>query len=77
MREALSYFEPRRVWEAALRGHLVAARVSQSEPEIEAHQASARATLAQLQSAWGMDVVEQYLTRPDIRELSREMDLQR
>ena len=76
VREALSYFEPRRVWEAALRGHLVAARVSQREPEIEAHQASARAALAQLQSAWGMDVVEQYLTRPDIRQLSRGMDLQ-
>ena len=76
VREALNYFEPKRIWEAALRGHMVAARVSQAEPEIDAHQASARAALVQLQSAWGMDLVGLYLTRPDIRQLSRGMDLQ-
>ena len=76
VREALNYFEPKRIWEAALRSHMVAARVSQAESEVDAHQASARAALAQLQSAWGMDVVEQYLTRPDIRQLSRGTNFQ-
>ena len=74
-RQALNYFEPKQVWEAALRGHMVAARVSQAEPEIEAHQASARAALAQLRSIWGAPAVEAYLTRPDMQQLSSGANL--
>jgi hypothetical protein len=54
----------------------VAARASQAGPEVDAHQAGARAALAQLRAVWGMTVVEQYLTRADIRQLSRGMDFQ-
>jgi tetratricopeptide (TPR) repeat protein len=75
-RQALSYFEPRRVWEAATRGHLVAARVSQAPREVDLHQAGAHAALAQLQSTWGQAAVEAYLTRPDIRRLSQSLDFQ-
>ena len=74
-REALSYFEPRRVWEAAVRGHLIAARMSPERREVDLHQAGARAALAQLRSVWGAPAVEAYLTRPDIRQLSSAANL--
>ena len=74
-REALSYFEPRRVWEAAVHAHLIAARMSPERREVDLHQAGARAALAQLRSVWGAPAVEAYLTRPDIRQLSSGANL--
>jgi len=69
-RDALSYFESERNWEALLRAHLVMARASEMPSDVAAYQASAQSALAQLRMAWGMPTVDSYLTRPDLRRLS-------
>jgi tetratricopeptide (TPR) repeat protein len=69
-RDALSYSESERNWEALLRAHLVMARVSEMPSDVAAHQASAQSALAQLRIAWGTPAVDSYLTRPDLRRLS-------
>jgi hypothetical protein len=69
-RDAVSYFESERNWEALLRAHLVMARASEMPPDVAAHRASAQAALAELRMAWGTSTVDSYLTRPDLRRLS-------
>ena len=67
--EALGFFESRRIWEAAWRGHAVLARASEEPVEAKAHRASARSALDQLRSAWPPGTVDRYLGRPDIAPL--------
>jgi eukaryotic-like serine/threonine-protein kinase len=69
-RDALSFLEPKHIWEALLRAHLVMARASEMPSEVAAHQAAAQSALAQLRTAWGTSTVDLYLTRPDLRRLS-------
>jgi len=66
--EALGFFEPRRIWEAVWRGHVVSALASQEAAEAEAHRTKARDALAQLKILWPSDM-NNYLGRPDIKPL--------
>jgi len=69
--EALTFFEPRQMWEALLRGHLVAAAVTQDTGDSDAHRVAARHALAQLRTVWTPTAVDSYLGRRDVAELAR------
>jgi hypothetical protein len=69
-REALDFFEPRRIWEAVWRGHLAMARASRISADAESHKSAARAALDQLGTLWPPQTVDAYLRRPDVRLLS-------
>jgi len=66
--EALSFFEPRQVWEAVWRAHAVIAQ-SSDPVAAQAHREASRAALNQLRSAWPHALVDVYLTRADIAPL--------
>lgn len=72
-REALGFFEPRRIWEAVFRAHAIAARASAPGTEAQDHATRARAALAALRDSWPSAVVADYLKRPDIRTISQEL----
>jgi tetratricopeptide (TPR) repeat protein len=73
--DALGFSEPHMIWESVLRGHLVAARVSDSPAEAEKHRAAAGAALAQLRNLWPAGSVEGYLGRADIKLLCSRLRL--
>ncbi len=68
--QALTFFEPRRIWEAVLRGHLIAIRGSPEPSDVDAHRDSARAAMAQLRNAWNPATVDRYLETTNINVLS-------
>ena len=76
VREALNYFEPKRVWEAALRGRMVAARVSQAELKSTPIGRARVQRWRRCSQPGERTAVEAYLTRPDIRQLSRGTNFQ-
>ena len=65
-RDAVSYFESKRTWEALFRGHLVMAQASELPSDGASHRASAHSALAQLRAAWGTASVDSYLKRRDL-----------
>jgi tetratricopeptide (TPR) repeat protein len=67
--EALSFYEPRDIWESVWRAHWIAARSAADPAQAEAHRAQARAALGRLRTLWPPGTVEQYLQRPDLRLL--------
>jgi tetratricopeptide (TPR) repeat protein len=73
-RDAVSYFESKRTWEALFRGHLVMAQASELPSDSASHRASAHSALAQLRTAWGTASVDSYLKRRDIRRLSNGVE---
>jgi tetratricopeptide (TPR) repeat protein len=68
-RQALSFFEPRRIWESVWRSHALAAGAAQEPAEIETHRTAARSALDQLKQVWPAQTVGTYLKRPDIERL--------
>jgi tetratricopeptide (TPR) repeat protein len=66
--ESLAFFEPRRIWEGAWRGHALAARASRDAAS--AHRAAARSAFDCLRALWPAATFESYLERPDIRPLA-------
>jgi serine/threonine protein kinase len=68
VRDALTYFEPRQVWEAVWRAHVIASRVSDGA-EAASHRAGGASALARLRQAWSVQTVDRYLTRRDVGSL--------
>ena len=75
IRDALAFFEPRRIWEALFRAYALAARASTPAPEAVAHAAQARAAITEMRKLWSAAPVESYLRRPDIRTITRAISL--
>jgi eukaryotic-like serine/threonine-protein kinase len=74
-REAIGFFEPRRVWESTWRAHWAAARAAEQPGESETHKAAARAALEQLRKQWPAEFVGGYLERPEISRFLNLMKL--
>ncbi len=62
---AMAFFAPRRVWEAAWRGHAIL-----PGPD---HIVAREAALAELKKLWPAELVRSYLDRPDIKEIDSRM----
>jgi serine/threonine protein kinase/Tfp pilus assembly protein PilF len=73
--DALSFFEPRRIYESMWRLHVVIARAAGNPAEAETHLVSARSALVQLRRTWPGDSVESYLRRADIQAISKQFNL--
>ena len=72
--EALTFFEPRNIWESVWRAQALAARASASPAESEAHRSAARAALARLKAAWPMESMESYRHRSDFTLVSKVIE---
>ncbi len=72
---ALNFFEQRRIWESAWRGHMVSAQIAENSAEADTHKASALSILAQLRKTWSARDVERYLERADIKALCSAIQL--
>jgi serine/threonine protein kinase len=72
---AVAYLEPKHVWEAVWRGHVIVARASAERADVDAHDAAARSALTHLNTAWGATAVDRYLRRPGVERLARGMHL--
>jgi len=68
-RDALQFFEPRKIWESVLRGHLIMASALRNPAEVNEHLAAGRGALDQLKKMWPPTVVETYRRRVDLQRL--------
>ena len=73
--EALDFFEPRKIWEAAWRAHALAAEAAPDPAAAQAQKAAAGSALARMKQAWPRASFESYLRRPDIRRLSTGLNI--
>lgn len=69
-RDALAFYEPRQIWEAVVRGQLMAARASQDPAESNTHILAARAAFGQLKNLWPAAAVEGYRNQPEFQRLT-------
>jgi tetratricopeptide (TPR) repeat protein len=73
--DALAYVEAKQVWEAAWRGHMIAAQASQDPSSVDGHRTAARSALIQLRRGWTAAALDRYLARPDVMVLARGLRL--
>jgi tetratricopeptide (TPR) repeat protein/tRNA A-37 threonylcarbamoyl transferase component Bud32 len=67
--DGLSFFEPRDIWEAIVRGHLVAARACRDPLEANKHILAARAAFTLLKTLWPPGYLDGYRKRLDFQQL--------
>ena len=73
--DSLRFFELRQIWEAVVRGRLVAARACRDSAEADKHVLAARAAFIEMKKLWPGAALQGYQSRPDFQQLVRGFSL--